>query len=166
MFINNYIISILHPVERSLSNVSGLYFASAGQSPVQPLVLLMRRHQFFVSAALYPTWGSAPPRSGIQDSPTGSRAVFLSFFGSVLFLLYSYSSCSISLVLPSSDEKIDWPKYLQANFLSATMGDNSDERSPLLGPRIASLRQAEVLCLSDPSITAFWSMGRGTDACL
>ena len=116
MFINNYIISILHPVERSLSNVSGLYFASAGQSPVQPLVLLMRRHQFFVSAALYPTWGSAPPRSGIQDSPTGSRAVFLSFFGSVLFLLYSYSSCSISLVLPSSDKKIDWPNIFRQIF--------------------------------------------------
>ena len=33
---------------------------------------------------------------------------------------------------------------IQANFLSATMGDNSDELSPLLGPRIASLRQSEV----------------------
>ena len=33
---------------------------------------------------------------------------------------------------------------IQANFLSAAMGDNSDERSPLLGPRIASLRQSEV----------------------
>ena len=36
----------------------------------------------------------------------------------------------------------------QANFLSAAMGDNSDERSPLLGPRIASLRQSEVKMFS------------------
>ena len=43
------------------------------------------------------------------------------------------------LVMHMSQEKL-----IQANFLSATMGDNSDERSPLLGPRIASLRQSEV----------------------
>ena len=38
---------------------------------------------------------------------------------------------------------------IQANFLSAAMGDNSDERSPLLGPRIASLRQSEVSMLQE-----------------